>query len=164
MEGYGRLMTFAAGLPRDTLSVMGGLGDRSVRGAPAHMIAWRELFFRWDAAGRRGEQPQLPAPRRNWAQLPAFNQTQRGKWKLAAAPMVIARLAESRARVIAFGEEIWDPMLVFPDQVSRTGKPGLLSLPEQFVWSALSLSLRGNEPQPARGFLRVGSPQALPYN
>jgi hypothetical protein len=52
----------------------GILGNWSVKDVLAHLYEWQQMFFRWYAAGLRGETPAVPTEGFKWNQLPDLNQ------------------------------------------------------------------------------------------
>lgn len=68
------------------------------------------------------------------------------------------------ARIIAFGKDIWVPMRVIPGQVPWTGKHGLLSFLNNILGARCRWACAEMRRNRREVFLRVGSPQALPYN
>ncbi len=70
---YTALEKLLAPLNADQMTCSPAPGEWSIKDVIAHLYEWQQMFFRWYAAGLRGEIPAVPAEGYKWSQLPALN-------------------------------------------------------------------------------------------
>jgi hypothetical protein len=112
-------------VPPDARLRPGACNHSSVKDLLAHLDAWHELFLGWEAVGRNGEIPEMPAPGCTWAQTLAlsheiYRRLQDDPWDL-----VTARLQASTARVRALVEAHADADLFTKKRYRWTGSTSL---------------------------------------
>lgn len=77
----------------------GACGPWSVKDLLAHLDAWHRLFLQWEAAGRTGGKPPMPAPGLSWTQTPELNEQIWQRTRGDTWDDVADRLVASHARV-----------------------------------------------------------------
>ncbi|MGB9375370.1 MAG: ClbS/DfsB family four-helix bundle protein [Jiangellales bacterium] len=74
-------------------------GDWTVKDLLAHLDAWHEMFLAWEAVGRAGGKPPIPAPGLTWKQTPQLNEQIWLRTRDDSWDDVAARLTASHARI-----------------------------------------------------------------
>ncbi len=70
---HAALELLISGLDEEQLSASGVYSGWSVKGCLAHLAEWHRLQVYWLTSALNGEQPELPAPGRTWAEMDAMN-------------------------------------------------------------------------------------------
>jgi hypothetical protein len=70
----------------------------SIKDMLAHLHAWHQLFLGWEAVGRRGEMPEMPAPGFTWRDAPALNMQIHERYQDVPWGSVVADLRDSHER------------------------------------------------------------------
>ena len=69
-----KLARFLAPITPEQMTQSGAIDGWSVKDVLAHLAAWEGLLLVWYNAGRRGENPPLPAEGYGWEQMDDLNQ------------------------------------------------------------------------------------------
>lgn len=96
---YVAMRTAVDAVPADARETSGACEEWSVKDLLAHLDAWHKLFLGWEAAGRAGDIPQMPAPDLTWKQTPELNSQIFQRTRDDAWDDVAARLDTSHERV-----------------------------------------------------------------
>ncbi len=111
---YEALDAWLSTLSVDQLTTPGILGDWSVKDVLAHLYEWQQMFFRWYAAGLRGETPAVPAEGFKWNQLPDLNQRIYETFRDRPLEEILNCFHASHRETIALIESLSDDALTTP--------------------------------------------------
>jgi hypothetical protein len=74
LKEHNKLEDYLSSLSREQMEEPGIVGEWSVKDVLAHLFEWEQMVLRWLVAGKRGENPKVPAEGYKWNQLPALNE------------------------------------------------------------------------------------------
>lgn len=97
---FARLQETVAEVAVDRREKPGACEQWSVKDLLAHLDAWHEMFLGWEAEGKLGHQPDMPAPGRGWSETPLVNQAIYERTAGDAWDDVAERLEDSHRRVV----------------------------------------------------------------
>jgi hypothetical protein len=93
-------------LSDEQMTMVGVVGEWTVKDLLAHLSDWEQRFIGWYEAGVRGEIPETPAPGISWEDLDVLNQRIYEKHRNRALEDVRREFAASYKRVLAVVEGI----------------------------------------------------------
>ena len=77
----------------------GACDEWSIKDLLAHLDVWHRMLLGWEAEGRPGGKPEIPAPGYTWSETPALNEVFFQAHRNDAYADVVASLRESHAQV-----------------------------------------------------------------
>jgi hypothetical protein len=124
---YEVLDAWISTLSPEQMTRPGILGDWSVKDVLAHLHEWQQMFFRWYAAGLRGENPAVPADGYKWNQLPALNQWIYETYRNHPLEEILDCFHASHRDTIALIETLSDEALTTPGLYPWMNKNALMA-------------------------------------
>jgi hypothetical protein len=137
------LGTMLGGLTREQLLWQGAYGW-SAKDFVVHLAEWERLFFGWYEAGRRGENPPVPAEGYTWATEAALNQAIFEQHVNDQLEHVMADWRDTSRRLIALTQTIAEADLLTPERYAWTGRGTLAAFinecgPNHYRWAMVEI-------------------------
>ena len=137
------LGTMLAGMSREQLLWQGAYGW-SAKDFVVHLAEWERLFFGWYEAGRRGENPTVPAEGYTWATEAALNQVIYEQHVNDQLEHVLADWRDTSQRLISLTQTISEADLYTPERYAWTGRGLLASFvfecgPNHYRWATVEI-------------------------
>lgn len=89
-EEHERLEAKFAPLTEAEMVFPNTMDDQSVKDILAHLVDWEQRIVDWYQTSKRGEEPEVPGPGRNWGQVSIINQESYELHKHESLPDVLA--------------------------------------------------------------------------
>ena len=114
VKKYDDLCSLLAGLSLEQMIRPGVTGEWSAKDILAHLVEWQNMLFGWYEAGRRGEQPAVPATGFKWSEMPALNRQIYLQYCDAPLERVLEQFHAGHARTLALMESLSEEELFTP--------------------------------------------------
>lgn len=139
-EENAALIAFLETLTPEQMIESGAVGDWSVKDVLAHLTVWVQMFLRWYAAGKRGEQPITPSEDYNWQHLPALNQQIYEQHRNQPLDEVWADFHDSHQAVMSAiaamsNEELFSPKVYAWTRSSTLGAYAVSATCSHYAWA-----------------------------
>ena len=121
-----RLERFLLPLSPEQMTQSGAIAEWSVKDVLAHLAEWEGLLLVWYQAGRRGENPALPAEGYGWEQMDDLNQNIFEKYRPWSLDEVLAYSRKSYQDMLDAVQAMTEDELFTPGRYAWTKTDALV--------------------------------------
>jgi hypothetical protein len=114
-----------AGLTPEEMTTVSRATRWAIQDVLAHLFEWEQMCLGWYQTGLRGQQPVLPAPGFNWAQLPALNKQIYAKHHARPLAEILKQFRASYRQMLKTVQGLSEADLFTPGRYAWTNKNAL---------------------------------------